>query len=94
MGAELVGGYMLKINRVNYSKLTGAIIAVISLLIGLIVGIIICPQKDYSSCLDVAEQDKFIVSQDGVITDLAIQTMNGRNYSYNKSLNKCLELAK
>ena len=85
---------MLKVNRSKYSKLTGAIIAVISLLIGLIVGITICPQKDYSSCLDVAEQDRYIVSQDGVITDLAIQTMNGRNYSYNKSLNKCLELAK
>lgn len=85
---------MLKVNRSNYSKLTGATIAVISLLIGIIVGITICPQKDYSSCLDVAEQDRYIVSQDGVITDLAIQTMNGRNYSYNKSLNKCLELAK
>ena len=85
---------MLKINRSNYSNLTGATIAVISLLIGIIIGLTICPQKDYSSCLDVAEQDKYIVSQDGVITDLAIQTMNGRNYSYNKSLNKCLELAK
>ena len=88
---------MLKINRSNYSNLsrvTGATIAVISLLIGLIIGLTICPQKDYSSCLDVAEQDKYIVSQDGVITDLAIQTMNGRNYSYNKSLSKCLELAK
>ena len=85
---------MLKINRINYSKLTGVTIAIFSLLIGIIVGISICPQKDYSSCLDVAEQDKYIISQDGVITDLAIQTMNGRNYSYNKSLNKCLELAK
>ena len=85
---------MLKINRSNYSNLTGATIAVISLLIGLIIGLTICPQKDYSSCLDLAEQDRYIVSQDGVITDLAIQTMNGRNYSYNKSLNKCLELAK
>ena len=85
---------MLKINRINYSKLTGVTIAIFSLLIGIIVGISICPQKDYSSCLDVAEQDRYIVSQDGVITDLAIQTMNGRNYSYNKSLNKCLELAK
>ena len=85
---------MLKINRSNYSNLTGATIAVISLLIGIIVGITICPQKDYSSCLDVAEQDKYIISQDGVITDLAIQTMNGRNYSYNKSLSKCLELAR
>ena len=94
MGAELVGGYMLKINRVNYSKLTGATIAIVSLLIGLIIGIAICPQKDYSSCLDVAEQDRYIVSQDGVITDLAIQTMNGRNFSYNKSLSKCLELAR
>ena len=85
---------MLKINRSNYSNLTGATIAVISLLIGLIIGLTICPQKDYSSCLDVAEQDKYIVSQDGVITDLAIQTMNGRNYSYNNSLSQCLELAK
>ena len=88
---------MLKVNRVNRSnrsKVTGATIAVISLIIGIIVGITICPQKDYSSCLDVAEQDRLIVSQDGVITDLAIQTMNGSNYSYNKSLNKCLELAK
>ena len=85
---------MLKVNRSNYSKLTGAIIAIISLLIGLIVGITICPQKDYSSCLDLAEQDRYIVSQDGAITDLAIQTMNGRNFSYNKSLSKCLELAR
>ena len=85
---------MLKISRHNRSKLTGAVIAVISLLIGIIIGITICPQKDYSSCLDVAEQDKYIISQDGVITDLAIQTMNGRNFSYNKSLGKCLELAK
>ena len=85
---------MLKIKRHNRSKLTGATIAIVSLLIGLIIGIAICPQKDYSSCLDVAEQDRLIVSQDGVITDLAIQTMNGSNYSYNKSLNKCLELAK
>ena len=85
---------MLKINRINYSKLTGVTIAIFSLLIGIIVGISICPQKDYSSCLDVAEQDRYIVSQDGVITDLAIQTMNGRNFSYNKSLSKCLELAR
>ena len=85
---------MLKINRINYSKLTGVTIAIFSLLIGIIVGISICPQKDYSSCLDVAEQDKYIISQDGVITDLAIQTMNGRNFSYNKSLSKCLELAR
>ena len=83
---------MLKINRHNRSKLTGAVIAVTSLLIGTIIGILICPQKDYSSCLDVAEQDRYIISQDGVITDLAIQTMNGRNFSYNKSLSKCLEL--
>lgn len=68
----------------------GAFIAAI----GIIIGITICPQKDYSSCLDLAEQDRLIVSQDGVITDLAIQTMNGRNYSYNKSLRTCLELAK
>ena len=85
---------MLKINRINYSKLTGVTIAIFSLLIGIIVGISICQQKDYSSCLDVAEQDKYIISQDGVITDLAIQTMNGRNFSYNKSLSKCLELAR
>lgn len=85
---------MLKINRVNYSKLTGATIAIIGLLIGVIIGITICPQKDYSSCIEVAEQDKFIVSQDGVITDLAIQTLNGRNLSYNKSLSKCLELSR
>ena len=85
---------MLKINRSNYSKLTGATIAIFSLLIGVIIGLTICPQKDYSSCLDVAEQDKYIISQDGIITDLAIQTMNGRNYSYNKSLSQCLELAK
>lgn len=94
MGAELVGGYMLKINRSSNSKVTGAIIAIVSLLIGIIIGITICPQDDYSSCLDVAEQDKYLISQDGVITDLAIQTMNGRNFSYNKSLSKCLELAK
>ena len=85
---------MLKINRSNYSNLTGATIAIFSLLIGVIIGLTICPQKDYSPCLDVAEQDKYIISQDGVITDLAIQTMNGRNYSYNKSLSKCLELAR
>lgn len=85
---------MLKINHTNYSKLTGATIAIISLLIGLIIGVTICPQKDYSSCLDVAEQDRYIVSQDGVITDLAIQTMNGRNFSYNAALSKCLELAR
>ena len=81
--------------KTNYTSfLNGAFIAVVCLLIGLTAGILICPQKDYSSCLDVAEQDKLIVSQDGVITDLAIQTMNGRNYSYNQSLSKCLELNK
>jgi len=85
---------MLKINRVNHSKLTGATIAIVSLFIGLILGITVCPQKDYSSCLDLAEQDRYIVSQDGVITDLAIQTMNGRNFSYNAALSKCLELAR
>lgn len=85
---------MLKINHTNYSKLAGATIAIVSLLIGLIIGLTICPQKDYSPCLDLAEQDRYIVSQDGVITDLAIQTMNGRNFSYNKSLSKCLELAR
>ena len=79
--------------KTNYKSLaTGTFIAVVCLLIGLIAGILICPQKDYSPCLDVAEQDKFIVSQDGIITDLAIQTMNGRNIMYNKSLSKCLEL--
>ena len=76
------------------SYITGALTALIAAMIGVIIGITICPQKDYSSCLDVAEQDKHIVSQDGVITDLAIQTMNGRNYSYNKSLSKCLELTR
>ena len=85
---------MLKINRHNRVKLSGAVIAVVSLLIGIIIGLTICPQKDYSSCLDLAEQDRYIVSQDGVITDLAIQTLNGRNYSYNQSLSKCLELVK
>ena len=85
---------MLKINRHNRIKLSGAVIAVVSLLIGIIIGLTICPQKDYSPCLDLAEQDRYIVSQDGVITDLAIQTMNGRNFSYNKSLSKCLELAR
>lgn len=85
---------MLKINRHNRSKLTGAIIAVISLLIGIIIGLTVCPQKDYSSCLDLAEQDRLVVSQDGVITDLAIETLNGRNYVYNKSLAQCLELRK
>ena len=81
--------------KTNYKLLaTRAFIATVSLLIGLTAGILICPQKDYSSCLDLAEQDRYIVSQDGVITDLAIQTMNGRNFSYNKSLSKCLELAR
>lgn len=85
---------MLKINPLNYSKVTGTAIAIIGLLVGITIGITICPQKDYSSCIEVAEQDKYIVSQDGVITDLAIQTMNGRNYSYNKSLSACLDIAK
>ena len=67
---------------------------ILGLLIGITVGITIAPRHDYSSCLEVAEQDKYIVSQDGVITDLAIQTMNGRNFSYNKSLSKCLDLAR
>ena len=74
--------------------ITGTLIALVAVIIGIIVGITICPQKDYSSCLEVAEQDKYIVSQDGIITDLAIQTMNGRNFSYNKSLSKCLELVR
>ena len=72
--------------------ITGAFTALVSVIIGVIIGISICPQKDYSSCLEVAGQDKYIVSQDGVITDLAIQTMNGRNFSYNKALSRCLEL--
>ena len=84
---------MLKIERDSKIGLTSAVIAIVALLIGSIVGITISPRKDYSSCLDLAEQDKFIVSQDGVMTDLAIQTMNGRNFSYNKSLSECLELA-
>ena len=84
---------MILKKKTNYkSFVTGAFIATVCILIGLIAGILICPQKDYASCLDVAEQDKYIVSQDGVITDIAIQTMNGRNFSYNKSLSKCLEL--
>ena len=74
--------------------ITGAFTALVSVIIGVIIGIVICPQRDYSSCLEVAGQDRYIVSQDGVITDLAIQTMNGRNYSYNKSLSKCLELVR
>lgn len=84
---------MLKINRINYSKLTGAAIAIFSLLIGIIVGLSICPRYDLSSCLDLAEQNQYIVSEDGVITELAIQTMNGSNSSYNQSLSKCLELS-
>ena len=71
-----------------------ALYIIVWLLIGITVGITIAPRHDYSPCLDLAEQDKYIVSQDGVITDLAIQTMNGRNFSYNKSLSKCLELAR
>lgn len=85
---------MILRKKTNYKPLaTGVLIAVVCLMIGITLGILICPQKDYSSCLDVAEQDKYIVSQDGIITDLAIQTMKGRNYSYNKSLSQCLELA-
>ena len=86
----------MKINRKPTVKpyITGAFTALVSVIVGVIIGISICPQKDYSPCLEVAEQDKYIVSQDGVITDLAIQTMNGRNFSYNKSLSKCLELAR
>ena len=86
----------MKINKKPTIKpyLTGALTALVAVIIGIIIGISICPQTDYSSCLEVAEQDKYIVSQDGVITDLAIQTMNGRNFSYNKSLSKCLELAR
>lgn len=86
----------MKINRtLNIQPLiNGAFIATIWLLIGIIIGLTIAPRQDYSPCIEVAEQDKFIVSQDGVITDLAIQTMNGRNFSYNKSLSKCLELSR
>lgn len=83
---------MLKINRLNYNKLTGAYIAIISLLIGIVVGITICPRKDYSPCLDLAEHDSYIVSHDGVITDLAAQTIKGHNHAYNKDLAQCLEL--
>lgn len=79
----------------NYANKTIiALSMTIGILIGTTLGITIAPRHDYSPCFDVAEQDKYIISQDGVITDLAIQTMNGRNFSYNKSLSKCLELAR
>ena len=86
----------MKINqKPDYEKhAVFALYIIVGLLIGITVGITIAPRHDYSPCLDLAEQDKYIVSQDGVITDLAIQTMNGRNFSYNKSLSKCLELAR
>lgn len=74
--------------------INGSLIATIWLLIGIMVGITICPRYDFSSCLDLAEHDRLMVSEGGVITDLAIQTMNGSNYSYNKSLSKCLELSR
>lgn len=83
---------MLQINRPKH-KSTIALIAIISLLIGVMVGLSICPRYDFSSCLDLAEQNQYIVSEDGVITELAIQTMNGSNQTYNKSLSKCLELS-
>lgn len=86
----------MKINRKPTAKpyITGAFTSLVAVMIGVIIGISICPQRDYSPCVDVAEQDRYIVSQDGVITDLAIQTMNGRNFSYNAALSKCLELAR
>lgn len=86
----------MKINKKPTVKpyITGAFTALVAVIIGIIIGISICPQRDYSACLDVAEQDRYIVSQDGVITDLAIQTMNGRNHVYNKDLAQCLELRK
>ena len=86
----------MKINRTpDYAKhAVFALYIIVGLLIGITVGITIAPRHDYSPCLDLAEQDKMIVSQDGVITDLAIMTMNGRNYAYNKDLAKCLELRK
>ena len=84
----------MKINKTpDYAKHAVFVLYIIvGLLIGITVGITIAPRHDYSSCLDLAEQDKMIVSQDGVITDLAIQTMNGRNFSYNAALSKCMEL--
>ena len=86
----------MKINRTpDYAKhAVFALYIIVGLLIGITVGITIAPRHDYSSCLDLAEQDKIIVSQDGVITDLAIETLNGRNHVYNKDLAKCLELRK
>ena len=85
----------MKINKtLDYAKSAELVLYItIGLLVGFIVGITVAPRQDYSPCIEVAEQDKFIVSQVGVITDLAIQTMNGRNFSYNKALSKCLELA-
>jgi hypothetical protein len=86
----------MKINRTpDYAKhAVFALYIIVGLLIGITLGITIAPRHDYSPCIEVAEQDKFIVSKDGVITDLAIQTMSGINYSYNTSLSKCLELSK
>ena len=84
---------MVKIERDSKIGLTGAVIAVVALLIGLIVGITISPQKDYSSCLDLAEQNRLIISQDGTVNTLAISTIEGRNTVYNRDLEKCLELA-
>lgn len=50
------------------------------------------PAKDLSSCRLVSEQGSRIVSSDGVITDDAIMTMNGRNVAYNAAIKKCLEV--
>lgn len=50
------------------------------------------PVKDLSSCRLVSEQGSRIVSSDGVITDDAIMTMNGRNVAYNTAIKKCLEV--
>ena len=83
---------MLKLNRTITVNTRTLFTVFVALMVGFIIGVTVCPQKDYSSCIDVAEQDKLIVSQDGVITDLAIQTMNGSNIQYNKAIDKCLEL--
>lgn len=85
---------MLKLKRTITVDIRTLLAVFVALMIGFIIGVTVCPQKDYSSCIDVAEQDRLIVSQDGVITDLAIQTMNGRNTQYNKAIDKCLELSK
>ena len=86
----------MKINKKpDYEKhAVFALYIIVGLLIGITVGITIAPRHDYSPCLDLAEQDRLIVSRYGVITDLAIQTMNGRNIQYNRALDKCIELSK